>query len=154
MELDALDEIEVLEADETESLNVGYPSNEKVADYLKSSKKDSDTANNVKEISYPYFEIILDEESRMTAVVKDALDRLFKTKIKSVSNGEDIAVKADMEKITHVTVGIRSGDKGGVIGTISVNSIPYLFNLVRHMKTNFYISEGSKFQGSKLLALI
>ena len=60
-----------LEVEEQDEVLGDVKSNEEVAQYLKTSKKEPVKSYVTKEVKYPMIEVVLDEESRLDAVRKD-----------------------------------------------------------------------------------
>ena len=66
-----------LEVEEQDEVLGDVKSNEEVAQYLKTSKKEPVKSYVTKEVKYPMIEVVLDEESRLDAVRKDALEEML-----------------------------------------------------------------------------
>jgi len=73
-------------------------SNEEVAQYLKTSKKEPVKSYVTKEVTYPMIEVVLDEESRLDAVRKDALEEMLIGDIRDIDANDILeSVKRDGE---------------------------------------------------------
>lgn len=150
MSKDVFDNLEILEVEEETSPT----GNLEVASELAKKEKNLTSTELLIDKTYPYLEIILDEESRMNAVTKNALDTLFTKSISKVDSGEDIKNLAEVGISTKLCLGVSIGDAKKVIGNVDITQIRYVYNLLRNLKLSFEPEEGITLHGSNVLALI
>ena len=74
--------LEVEEQDEVVESSV--KTNEEVAEFLKTNKKEAVKTYIAKEVRYPMIEIILDEESRLDVIRKEALDDMLTGELRDI----------------------------------------------------------------------
>lgn len=104
------------------------------------------------EKTYPYVELLLNENSTMNSLTKDALEDLLKTEISAFKDGQDMINKQASYNI--LCVGVSNGEKSKVIGFFSKHQIRFFHSLVRNMQSTLYLSEEETYDGSNILALI
>ena len=145
MSEDIFDNLEILDDDSEEVV---------VVEEIKKQEKELADPTHTIEKSYPHLNIILDEESRINKITKDALETLFTTAKRNKLTGEQLREIYNNEQPTKISVGVSMGEKSKVIGVIDVTQVRYLYNLVRNLKIKFEPKEGEELVGSTILALI
>lgn len=147
---DVFDELEILD-EEIDRSPVG---NSDVAETMSKHEKKAMSMELELEKTYPYLRITLDEESRMNALTKSALDSMFGQSLNKVKDGSDLVELAETAVATKVSIGVSLLGKEKVLGLVDVTQVRYVYNLLRNLKLSFEPEQGTTLDGSAILALI
>lgn len=128
--------------------------NEEVAHYLKTAKKETVKPYIVRDVTYPMIEIVLDDDSRMDVVRKEALEEMLVGDIRDI-DAEDI-----LESVTRggdfedIAIAISYKDKFAVKGNIRREQLSHFYSLLIDMKMQLHIAEDEIYEKERILALI
>jgi hypothetical protein len=128
--------------------------NEEMAEFLKTNKKEAVKTYIAKEVRYPMIEIILDEESRLDVIRKEALDDMLIGEIRDI-DANDI-----LESVKHggifdeITIAMSYKEKFSVRGTLRRSQLSHFYSLVVDMKMKLHISEDEIYAKERILAII
>lgn len=143
-----------LEVEEQDEVLGDVKSNEEVAQYLKTSKKEPVKSYVTKEVTYPMIEVVLDEESRLDAVRKDALEEMLIGDIRDIDANDILeSVKRDGE-FDEFAIAVSYKDKFAVKGTLRRAQLSHFYSLLVGMKMKLHIAENEVYEKERILALI
>lgn len=144
-----------LEVEEQDGIALGdTKTNEEVAHYLKTAEKEAVVPYIVREVTYPMIEIILDDDSRLDVVRKEALEEILVGEIRDI-DAEDILESVsrggDYEELA---VAISYKEKFAVKGKIRREQLSHFYSLLIDMKMKLHISENEIYDKERILALM
>lgn len=145
-----IEEIEILEGESLEDLE--QTMHQVVTRQLEIGKEVKETQI-VLDKTLPYLLIKVHENSRLSTLVKEALESTFEARIKRLNGAEDLVELQESTRPKQISVGISIQEKEKVIGKIEVSQVRYVYNLIRHMDTSLETEDGI-FAGSHILAYI
>lgn len=144
--------LEVEEQDEVVESSV--KTNEELAEFLKTNKKEAVKTYIAKEVRYPMIEIILDEESRLDVIRKEALDDMLTGEVRDI-DANDILESVNKGGIfEELTIAMSYGEKFVVRGTLRRAQLSHFYSLLVDMKMKLHISEDEIYLKERILAII
>ena len=144
--------LEVEEQDEVVGSSV--KTNEEVAEFLKTNKKEAVKTYIAKEVRYPMIEIILDEESRLDVIRKEALDDMLTGELRDI-DANDILDSVNKGGIfEELTIAMSYGEKFAVRGTLRRAQLSHFYSLLVDMKMKLHVSEDEIYSKERILAII
>lgn len=154
-DLDFLDQVAIEDGEESEVIQV--TTNEEISSKLKEVPKQVTSKRLSRDVSYPYFEILLTADSQVNPITVDAINRLLSSASEHAKSSEDL------EKATasdFLCVGVSADESLGgvakqrVMGVMHISKLRHFYTLVRNLESNFYLSEDRVLAGSSVLALL
>ena len=99
-------------------------------------------------------EIILDEESRLDVIRKEALDDMLTGELRDI-DANDILDSVNKGGIfEELTIAMSYGEKFAVRGTLRRAQLSHFYSLLVDMKMKLHISEDEIYSKERILAII
>lgn len=146
--------LNVEEQDDIVLEEVEMKSNEEVATFLKTTEKEAVKTYVERDVVYPMIEIILDEESRLDVVRKEALEDMLVGEMRDVSVDELSGVVKSGGEYEQLSVAISFRDKFAVKGKIQREQLSHFYSLLVGMKMKLHINENDIYEKERILALM
>lgn len=143
-----------LEVEEQDGVLSDVKSNEEVAQYLKTSKKEPVKSYVTKEVKYPMIEVVLDEESRLDVVRKDALEEMLIGDIRDIDANDILESVKRGGEFDEFVIAVSYKEKFAVKGTLRREQLSHFYSLLVGMKMKLHIAENEVYEKERILALI